>query len=100
MSHSRLVSYISGALLLVALLLAVPAARAQDGPNYTLNWWTVDDGGATSGGAGGYTLGSTIGQPDAAVWAGGGYTLSGGFWVDMMTSAEGGRIYLPLILHN
>lgn len=99
MTRWQVAFYILGVLLLGALLV-VPAARAQGGPNYTLNWWTVDDGGATSGGAGGYTLGSTSGQPDAAVWAGGGYTLSGGFWVDMMTSAEGGRIYLPLILHN
>ena len=100
MSHSRLAFYILGALLLIALTLPVLAARAQGGPNYTLFWWTVDDGGTTSGEGGGYTSQGTIGQPDAAAWAGGGYTLSGGFWVDMMTSAEGGRIYLPLILHN
>ena len=49
----------------------------------------------SAGGA--YTLGGTVGQPDAGVLEGGAYTLAGGFW-------GGGsavhRLYLPLLLRD
>ena len=92
MNMSRLVFL---GVLLLGALLAVPAAQAQGGPNYTLDWWTVDSGGASTGGGGGYTLSGTSGQPDAAVWAGGGYTLSGGFWIE--AADESMTFYLPVI---
>ncbi|MBN1889185.1 MAG: hypothetical protein JW850_14425 [Thermoflexales bacterium] len=57
----------------------------------------VGGGGATSAGANGYTLGGTVGQPDAAVWSGGGYTLAGGFWGGV---AGGYRIYLPVVVRE
>ena len=47
----------------------------------------------------GYSLGGTIGQPDAAVLSGGSYTLGGGFWGGG-AAAEEYKIYLPLILKN
>ena len=93
--------------IILAVLLAVSAglvlrgqpARAQQPEQvYTLDWWTVDGGGATFSTGGGYSLGGTAGQPDAGVLAGGGYTLGGGFW------AGGGgilyHIYLPLVLRS
>jgi hypothetical protein len=88
------------ALLMLALL--VPAQGQTRGsapadPGYDLSWWTVDGGGATDSGDGGYTLGGTAGQPDAGVLAGGGYTLAGGFWGG--TAVEY-HIYLPLVLRN
>ena len=49
----------------------------------------MDSGGVTFGSGGGYTLGGTAGQPDAATWSGGGYTLDGGFW--HAASAGAGR---------
>ena len=61
----------------VALLLVVSTALAQSG--FDLSWWTVDGGGGSSSG-GPYTLGGTIGQPDAGTLSGGTYTLVGGFW--------------------
>ena len=83
-----------GLLLAVALALAASIARAQAN-GYSLNWWTVDGGGATSLENNGYTLGGTAGQPDAEVLSNGEYTLSSGFW-----QAGEHRIYLPLVLKD
>jgi hypothetical protein len=47
---------------------------------YTLDWWTVDGGGATFSTGSTYSLGGTIGQPDSGTSAGGNYTLDSGFW--------------------
>ncbi len=80
----------------ILLLVAVPAL-AQSGGGYDLSWWTVDGGGTTGAAGGGYTLGGTVGQPDAAVWSGGEYTLSGGFWGGVLVEY---RVYLPLLLRN
>jgi hypothetical protein len=46
---------------------------------YSLDWFTLDDGSATSAGSG-YSLTGTIGQPDAGAMTGGNYALAGGFW--------------------
>ena len=93
-SHRKVVPFV---LSLAVLLLPVAAALAQPG-GYDLSWWTVDGGGGTLEN-GSYTLSGTIGQPDAAAWQGGGYTLAGGLW--------GGRagpvaydVYLPLVLRS
>ncbi len=85
-------------LLLCLLLLLLPAvALAQSGDGYDLSWNTIDCGGHTFSSGGGYTLGGTVGQPDAGVLAGGDYTLAGGFWPG---GAVEYRIYLPLVLRN
>lgn len=66
---------------------ASPARAALD-----LGWHTVDGGGITFATGGTYTLGATIGQPDAGVLAGGSYQLKGGFWrggVTYSTSVPG-----------
>jgi hypothetical protein len=61
-----------------ALLVAVPAARAQ----YTLPWTNLDAGGpppqALAGGA--FRLNGTVGQYDAGHLGGGSFTIEGGFW--------------------
>jgi hypothetical protein len=88
---------------LAALLLLVSTASAQSGgtvsttldTDYTLSWWTVDGGGATFAKGGGYTLGSTVGQPDAGILEGSTYTLVGGFWDGVV---ERIRVFLPLVL--
>jgi hypothetical protein len=84
-------------LALVALLLLASVARAQSGGGYDLSWSTVDGGGATWSEGGGYALGGTVGQPDAGVLSGGGYTLAGGFWGG---AAARYGVYLPLVLRN
>ena len=82
----------------LALLVLIPVVTlAQTGGGYDLTWNTIDGGGYTFREGGGYSLGGTIGQPDAKVLSGGGYTLAGGFW-----GGEAARygIYLPLVLRN
>jgi hypothetical protein len=49
------------------------------GADYRIVWSTLDGGGGTISG-GPYLLTNTIGQPDAAISAGGDYELLGGFW--------------------
>jgi len=98
----RTIGLVIGLLLLVLLGLAgyaFPAAAQQPEQTYTLNWWTVDGGGATLSTGGGYSLGGTAGQPDAGVLDGGGYTLGGGFWKGGRTSAAY-HIYLPLVMRS
>ncbi|MEJ2211953.1 MAG: hypothetical protein P8129_23375 [Anaerolineae bacterium] len=71
------------ATLLSTLLLAggsADAALAQTGGSYDLTWSTVDGGGATFSTGGAFSLGGTIGQPDAGQLSGGDYSLTGGFW--------------------
>jgi hypothetical protein len=98
MRAKRLIS-LSFALAVAALVLAgsLPIAHAQRDAGYTLDWWTVDGGGQTEPDGIGYTLSASIGQPDADVWSGGSYTLSGGFW-----GGEGAQyaVYLPVVLRN
>ena len=112
-----LVLVLAALILIVSLGIAVaeedlaPAIRAitEDQPaqeqsqeyaqagDYDLSWWTVDGGGTASNGGSGYSLGGTVGQPDAAVWSGSDYTLAGGFWGGAVVEYH---IYLPLVLRG
>lgn len=94
MNPSRFTLY---SLLLMALL-SLPAfiALAQTGDGYDLSWNT-SDGGGTTWSEGGYTLGGTVGQADAGLPQGGGYELSGGFWVGGIVRYG---VYLPLVLRG
>ncbi len=86
------------AVMALAILLVVSTALAQSGGGYDLTWNTIDGGGATFSTGGGYTLGGTIGQPDAGQMSGGGYTLAGGFWGDFWGGvAAVFKAYLPLV---
>jgi len=80
--------------LVLAMLLFAGTVSAQG--DYDLSWWTVDGGGHTFSSGGDYSLGGTIGQPDAGLLAGPGYQLSGGFW----TGGGLYRVYLPLVLRS
>ena len=84
-------------LVIAVAALGVVSASALAG--YTLDWWTVDGGGATfSTGGGTYSLGGTIGQPDAGTSSSGTYALSGGFWGGGATAEAAHNLFLPLIL--
>ncbi len=82
-----------GALVLAALILMAGAALA--GGVYEIPWFTADGGGGTWSTGGGFSLGGTVGQPDAGALSGGGYTLLGGFWAG---SGPNPYAYLPVIL--
>ena len=55
------------------ILLLASAAMSQSGGGYDLTWSSIDAGGGIVSG-GGYTLASSIGQPDASA------PVSGGSW--------------------
>lgn len=80
--------------LFMAALLALSGAAA----GYAVPWWTVDSGGGLAAG-GGYTLGGSVGQPDAGWLRGGEYTLSGGFWGSSAPQTPPGpsALYLPML---
>jgi hypothetical protein len=68
---------------LVALVLAAKVGLAQSGGVYTIVTSTIDGGGAMFSTGGVYSVGSTIGQPDASAASalnGGVYHVTGGFW--------------------
>ena len=93
-------------LLVPLLLIGIDAANAQgaDEPaapqaGYDLSWYTIDGGGATVSTGGSYSLGGTIGQPDAGTLDGGSYQLNGGFWGGGALIANH-AVYLPLLMKN
>ncbi len=49
-------------------------------PAFEINRFTIDGGGDMLSAGGGFELSGTIGQPDAGLVSGGGFTLAGGFW--------------------
>jgi hypothetical protein len=62
-------------------LLVLAAAGPAAAQPYAIPWHTVDGGGATFSNAGTYSVGATLGQPDAGgPLTGGTYSVSGGFW--------------------
>lgn len=66
---------------LVFGLLAVLAASPAATQDLQIRWYTVDGGGGTTSTGGVFSVGGTIGQPDAgAVLTGGVLTVNGGFW--------------------
>jgi hypothetical protein len=86
--------YLQFLLLSLPTLARPPVVSAAD--TYELSWWSIDGGGTMNSSAGEYSVSGTIGQPDAGIFSGGGYTLTGGFWgVNPF-----GMIYLPLIIRN
>ena len=92
---------IAAADLLLILVMLLPGrvtpTAAQSGGPYDLTWSTVDGGGWTFSTGGTYSLGGTVGQPDAGVLEGGAYTLTGGFWGG---ASAVNRLYLPLLLRD
>jgi hypothetical protein len=84
-------------LLLVSAVAVLGVVSTFALGGYTLDWWTVDGGGYTFSTGGSYSLGGTIGQPDAGASSNGTYTLASGFWGGTLAQH---RLYLPLVLRN
>jgi hypothetical protein len=83
--------------VLLALNVRVGYAEPSSVPRttgYEISWYTIDGGGAQNLQGGSYSLSGTIGQPVAGTESGGGYSLNGGFWVELF----GYRLNLPLIM--
>ncbi len=88
----------------IAAVLASGVALAQSG--FDLSWATVDGGGyiASTSSGGSFSLGSSIGQPDAGPMTGGNgaFTLTGGFWSAgaLTASPSSYQVYLPITTKN
>ncbi len=82
---------------MIILLLSAVAIAGAEAPGYSIDWWTVDGGGITFSSNGGYSLGGTIGQPDAGVLGNQGYILNGGFWSVLLANQLHQNL-APLIL--
>jgi hypothetical protein len=63
----------------LAATLVVGAAQPALG-QFVISRFTIDGGGGTNSAGGTFALGGTIGQPDAGLLSGTGFTLAGGFW--------------------
>ena len=64
--------------LMLVWSLAVSAAAAQE---FSLDWFTVDNGGAMRSTSGNFELNGSIAQPDACPpLTGQSFELTGGFW--------------------
>jgi hypothetical protein len=97
-----------GVAAILALLVAAFAGAAQarveplpapsESGAYGLTWWSVDGSGETLSSGGSYTLGATVGSPDAGLLAGGDYTMGGGFWGGGEVAEAAYGIYLPLAI--
>jgi hypothetical protein len=94
---------LSGALLLGSTVLALAPSSVESSilnASYDLSWWTLDGGGYTFSTGGSYSLGGTIGQPDAGpTFSNGGYSLTGGFWSGV-AALERYPVYLPLVVRS
>ena len=70
-------------------LMILAAARIAAAQTYDLSWHTIDGGGQTFSSGGSFSLGGTIGQPDAGVMSGGPFALEGGFWASAAPAGTG-----------
>lgn len=86
----------AGVAALLLALAATAAAGAQVGSGYDLSWSTLDGGGATFSTGGGYTLGGTIGQPEAGQVSNAPYGMTGGFWAAEAKAA----LFIPLVMRQ
>ncbi len=84
----------------IITLLTGGVALAQGG--YDLNRGVVSGGGYIASTGGSYSLGGSIGQPDAGAMSGGNYTLGGGFWGggEVQFASPTQQVYLPVTLKN
>jgi hypothetical protein len=98
----RLIIFIPIVLVLLIGISTANAQRSNDPASpqsgYSLDWYTIDGSGGSSSG-GGYSLGGTLGQPDAGLLGGGSYTLNGGFWGGVIVPVQNNYdLFLPLVL--
>ncbi len=78
----------ASAYLITAVIAAVVTQAAgwqasllvAEEPAFEISRSTIDGGGVMNSVGGGFELSGTVGQPDAGVLSGGGFTLAGGFW--------------------
>jgi hypothetical protein len=101
----KIISKITGAQrrsALLACFLLFPSSLCLTawGQSYSINWYKIAGGGGTSA-AGVYSVNGTIGQPDAGgAMAGGGYSLTSGFWSLISTVQTPGAPLLSIAAYG
>ena len=68
----------------------IPAGQEPvytDDASHDMDWNTVDAGGGTLGGAGGFSIEGTVGQAEAGEMTSGALTMAGGYWMTLAPSA-------------
>ena len=73
--------------LLITVILLGAFSTSASGEDFYLYWNTIDAGGGYSAG-GHFEMEGTIGQVDASQMSGEDFTLTGGFWVDVIVPPE------------
>ena len=86
--------------ILLFVLNLARMTHAQTSLIYDLSWNSTDGGGVTFASGGPYSLGGTIGQPDAGALTGGVYAVTGGFWALAPASDDCGRLSIRRIGNN
>jgi hypothetical protein len=66
--------------MLLATLVLTCAAAERAGAYDPITWYSIDGGGVSHAGAGGYVLAGSVGQPDAGTLSSGASVIRGGFW--------------------
>ena len=69
-------------LILTAIPLGGAMAASMIADDFQISRSTIDGGGAIFSAGGDFELSGTIGQPDAGIMEGSGFTLTGGFWFE------------------
>lgn len=69
-----------GGVAVKSALMGMVAMLAVSAVAFELTWTTADGGGVMWSVGGGFTLGASVGQPDAGGATGPGFVLEGGFW--------------------
>ncbi len=68
---------------MLGTLMTTAVLVAGGEPTYEITRSTIDGGGVMRSTGGDFELSATIGQHDAGVMEGGGFTVSGGFWFEI-----------------
>ncbi|MGE0479518.1 MAG: hypothetical protein AB7Q17_03495 [Phycisphaerae bacterium] len=75
---------------LVAFIASLACSAGAVAQPYSIDWYTIDGGGAMNTTGGAFSLSGTIGQHDAGgPMTGGNFSLTGGFWVVSSTLVPG-----------
>ncbi len=72
------------ALIALGIMLVILTATVVQAASYELPRWVISGGGGFLAG-GNYTLNGTIGQPVAGSIGGGNYSLTSGFWWEVLS---------------
>ncbi len=94
MKRKTILCLLAISVLVLAVSISNATTFAKPADAYTIDWYTIDSGGAQNLSGGSYTLSGTTGQFDAGSQSSGAYSLKGGYWVELF----GYRLNLPLIM--